>query len=94
MDIWEKWTDEQKENLPSGFELFGGHFSSIEHAKAEYNLECFYYKREIKNEEYLKSALKNDGLTDEQIEKIVTDEKYIKYIDKNKKPEEGQDYMR
>lgn len=44
---------------------------------AEYNLELHYYKIALMNEKYLYKALRNDGLSDEDI-KLVQAGNYIK----------------
>ena len=44
---------------------------------AEYNLELHYYKTALMNEKYLYKALRNDGLSDEDI-KLVQAGNYIK----------------
>jgi len=73
----------------NGIELFGGKFSSIEHALSEFELERFYYATAFKNEKHLYEGLKREGLTDAQIEDIIMHGKYAKYApDKNKKNKE------
>lgn len=74
------------------FEMWGSTFSSVEHAISEFNLESFYYEKAVSNEKYFHTALKNDGLTDEQIHSIAVDGKYVKFIDKNQK-EKAQSYI-
>jgi hypothetical protein len=84
-DFQEILSKRQESNQDGPFEMFGGSFSSLRHAMAEYELERFYYNKAVTSEKYFYEALKNDGLTDEQIEKIVTEEKYVKFLNSNEK---------
>jgi hypothetical protein len=68
----------QIEELNGPFKMFGGHFSSLRHALAEFKLEEYHYSVAIKSENYFIQALKNDGLTEEQINGILEEGKYIK----------------
>jgi hypothetical protein len=66
-----------------GFELFGGHFSSLAHAMAEFSLESFFYDKAVKFENRLYDALRNDGLNQEEIKGIALEGKYIRKVSKN-----------
>ena len=46
----------------------------LEHAKAEFQLGMFYYKRVYKNEIYLKAALVRDGLSQDDLIALVRGE--------------------
>lgn len=65
--------------------MFGGHFSSLDHAKAEFNLERHFFNKTIKMENKLRDNLKSDGLTDAQIEGIVNEGKFVKFVSEKQK---------
>lgn len=96
-----KLPEEQKklqlEEQTGQFKMFGGHFSSLRHAKAEFEMERFFYAKAVKAEKYFYEALKKDGLTDDQINGIITEDKYIKSSEitekDSDKDEKHPDYM-
>lgn len=90
MLISEELKQSQIEELSGAFKMFGGHFSSIRHALAEFRLEEYHYSVAIKSENYFRQALKNDGLTEEQMDGIIQDAKYIKE-NEIKKPDSDKD---
>ena len=61
----------------------------------QYDMELYEYKRILTRLEYLKQALKNDGMTPEDINKLergeyVKDEKKLKEIDLNEKEQKPE----
>ena len=68
----------KKDIVEFPFTLFGITYYSLDAAKADMALEFHYYDTAIENENYLYQALQNDKLTEEQIEKIITEKKYVK----------------
>lgn len=61
------------------FKIYDSMYYSIDAAKKDYNLEAFYLQTLIENENNIKDGIKKDGLTDEQIEAIINEGKYIRY---------------
>ena len=64
---------------------YGSQVLSLDDWKATYNLELHRYRDMLSKENYLKQALLNDGLTSEQVDKIISDGKYIKVFPGDKK---------
>jgi hypothetical protein len=65
-------------------------YSSLANAEADYNLALYNYKKMEKQENYLRDALKNDGLTDAQIEEVATKGKYVKFVSEKQKKIESE----
>ena len=81
-DFAKKLREQVDANKEGEFTIFATTFTSLNHARSEFQLEEFYYLKSVRNEEYYKKALENDGLTSEQIESIAIDGKLIKkYVD-------------
>ena len=62
--------------------VFNGDSMSLSWAMTEFNLERFYLKTMLSNEQYLRQGLKNVGFTDIQLEDIIM---YGKYVTDDKK---------
>ena len=57
--------------------VFNGDSMSLSWAMTEFNLERFYLKTMLSNEQYLRQGLKNVGFTDIQLEDIIMYGKYV-----------------
>ena len=61
------------------FKIYENTYYSFDAAKKDFNLEAFYLKSVLDQENYLKDGLKKDGLSDEQIKEVIEDGKYVKF---------------
>jgi hypothetical protein len=89
-DFDKKLTEKIDKKEDGEFTMFGGTFSSLQHALAEFELERFYYGKAVKLEQRFYEALKKDGLTDKQIQEIVTEGKYVKFVSEKQQKEEKE----
>lgn len=73
------------------FQFCGSHYSSLKNALCDFHLADNSYSQILKQENYLRKALKNEGLTDDQISQLVIDGKLVKYVSEKQRKKESTD---